>query len=255
MSNIAIIPARMGSSRFFGKPMAKILNIPMIGHVYYRVKMASNLDQVYVATCDLVIFNYIESIGGKAIMTGNHHERCTDRCTEALEKIESQENVKVNIMVMVQGDEAMVQPKMIEESLQAIIEDSNIQVVNLFSPILTKKEFEDPNEVKVVMNQNNDALYFSREAIPSIKKIDQQNPPFRQVCIIPFQRNFLFKFNQLKPTPLEIQESVDMMRVLEHGYQVKMVLTKFQSKAVDTIEDLKQVEKLMTNDPLIKLYQ
>ncbi|MCJ8345091.1 3-deoxy-manno-octulosonate cytidylyltransferase [bacterium] len=255
MTNIAIIPARMDSSRFYGKPMEKILGIPMIAHVYHRVKMSKHLDQVYVATCDQIIFDYIEGIGGKAIMTGNHHERCTDRCTEALMKIEKSEQLKVHTMVMVQGDEVMVHPEMIDEALQAMIDDPNTLVVNLFSAILSQEEFEDPNEVKVVMNNNFEALYFSREAIPSIKKIDQQNHPFRQVCIIPFQRDFLFQYNELQPTRLEIQESVDMMRVLEHGYAVKMVPTEHNTKAVDTIEDLKQVEILMKNDPLIEVYR
>lgn len=234
--------------------MEKILGLPMIAHVYHRVKLSKNLDEVYVATCDQIIFDYVESIGGKAIMTGDHHERCTDRCTEALLKIETQENIKVDVMVMVQGDEVMVHPEMIDEALDAIIKDTNVQVVNLYSPILTLDEFEDPNEVKVVMNNKQEALYFSREAVPSIKKVSQQNHPFRQVCIIPFQRDFLFKFNELEPTPLEIQESVDMMRVLEHGYTVKMVPTKHSSKAVDTQEDLDHVEILMKDDPLLKIY-
>ena len=254
MSIIGIIPARMSSSRFPGKPLVKILGMPMIGHVYFRSKMSKILDEVYVATCDQEIFNYVESIGGKPIMTSGSHERCTDRVAEAVQKIETVTGKKVEILVNIQGDEPMVFPEMIDQAVSPMLTDGSILIVNLMAPLKTLKEHEDPNEVKVVFDKNNYALYFSREPIPSWKKGATEVPMFKQVCIISFRRNFLFKFSQLDPTPLEIVESVDMLRAIEHGYKVKMLITDFETYSVDTPEDLHFVEGKMINDPLLKFY-
>ena len=130
MKVVGIVPARMGSSRFPGKPLAKIHGMPMIGHVYNRCKMSKLLDEVFIATCDHEIMAYIESIGGKAIMTKDTHERCTDRTTEALKKIEIGTSKIIDIIVMIQGDEPMVTPKMLDESVQPMLIDDSIQVIN-----------------------------------------------------------------------------------------------------------------------------
>jgi len=251
---IAIIPARMASSRFPGKPMAEIHGIPMIGHVYFRTKMCSFLSETYVATCDQEIFDYIVSIGGKAVMTSDTHERASDRTAEGMLKIESETGYKADIVVVVQGDEPMLTPEMIGQAVKPLSEDSTIDAVNLMARIETVEEFEDPNEVKVVVDPQSNAIYFSREPIPSRKKGATDIPMMKQVCIIPFKRDFLLKFNNLEPTPLEIIESVDMMRVIEHGYKVKMVFSDAKTYSVDTVEDLARVERLMENDPLIAQY-
>jgi len=244
----------MGSSRFPGKPLANICGIPMLGHVYFRSKMAKVLDEVYVATCDEEIKEYIESIGGKAIMTSDKHERASDRAAEALLKIEKETGQRKDIVVMIQGDEPMVVPEMLNLAVQPMLEDESVLVVNLMAPIRTLKEYKDPNEVKVVVDNNNYALYFSREPIPSRKKGAVGIPMLKQVCIIPFRRDFLIEFSRLEPTPLEKVESVDMLRILEHGYKIKMVLTKFETYSVDTPEDLRFVEEQMKNDSLIIKY-
>ena len=254
MKIIGVIPARMGSSRFPGKPMAKIHGIPMIGHVYLRSKMSRTLDEVYVATCDKEIFDYIESLGGLAIMTSEAHERCTDRIAEATEKIETITGNKVDIVVNIQGDEPMLYPEMIDEALEPMLKDDTLVTSNLMGKIKTLQDHEDPNTVKVVFDINSYALYFSREPIPSRKKSDIQVPAFKQVAIIPFRRDFLFTFNHLEPTTLEQIESVDMLRAKEHGYNIKMVLTNYETYGVDTLEDLRSVEIRMKNDPLIKKY-
>lgn len=254
MKIIGIIPARMASSRFPGKPLANICGIPMVGHVYFRSKMAEVLDDVYVATCDEEIKEYIESIGGKAIMTSDKHERASDRAAEALLKVEKETGQSKDIVVMIQGDEPMVVPEMLNLAIQPMLEDESVLVVNLMVPIRTIKEHEDPNEVKVVVDNNNYALYFSREPIPSRKKSAVEIPMLKQVCIIPFRRDFLIEFSRLEPTPLEKVESVDMLRILEHGYKVKMVLTKFETYSVDTPQDLRFVEEQMKNDPLAIKY-
>jgi 3-deoxy-manno-octulosonate cytidylyltransferase (CMP-KDO synthetase) len=255
MKIVGIIPARMESSRFPGKPLAKILGIPMIGHVYHRCKMAQILDDVYVATCNPEIFSYIESIGGKAIMTSNAHERASDRAAEALSKIEVNKKYKLDIIVMLQGDEPMVHPDMIEAAIRPLIKDKNIPVSNLMSKIKNKMEWEDPNEVKLVKDLEDNALYFSREPIPSNKKYNEKFSIYKQVCIIPFRREALIKYTKLDPTPLEEIESVDMNRFLEHGFKVKLVESNYETLAVDTVEDLKKVEKRMKKDSLIKLYK
>lgn len=255
MHIIAIIPARMASSRFPDKPMKEIHGIPMVGHCYFRSKMSRLLTEVYVATCDQVVYDYITSKGGKAIMTADTHERASDRAAEALLKVEAETGQQVDIVVMIQGDEPMTVPEMIDEAVQPLLDESDLKITNLVADIETLEEFEDPNEVKVVMDLNSNALYFSREPVPSRKKGVTQVPMKKQVCIIPFRRDFLLEYNAMEPTPLEIIESVDMMRILEHGGRVKMVPTTFKTKAVDTADDLKLVQTLMQGDPLMDRYK
>ena len=252
---VAIIPARMGSTRFPGKPMANIHGIPMVGHVYFRTKLCSLLSETYVATCDQEIYDYIISIDGKAIITADTHERCSDRTAEAMLKVESETGSRVDIVVMVQGDEPMVTPEMIEQAVAPMLEDNSIQVVNLMAPIRSAQEFEDPNEVKVVVDLRDRALYFSREPIPSRRKGFEDVPMLKQVCIIPFRRDYLLEFNSLSETPLEKIESVDMMRVIEHGEHVHMVMTDAETMSVDTPEELEKVLDLMQEDPLLPKYR
>ena len=241
---LALIPARMGSSRFPGKPMAQILGKPMIGHVHDNVNENNLINDVAVATCDDEIYNYIKSIGGQAVMTSDKHERASDRCAEALLKIENENNTKYDIVVMVQGDEPMTHPDMITEAVQPMLNDSNVFVTNLLGEIENNEEFEDPNCIKVVCDLNGDALYFSREPIPTRSKTDNISMG-KQICVIPFRRDFLLKYNQMEPTPLEIAESVDMMRVLEHGLNVRMVPTCHKTIAVDVLDDIEKVEALL----------
>ena len=155
---------------------------------------------------------------------------------------------------MIQGDEPMVTPEMINAGIKPLIESDEIQISNLMERIETQKEHEDPAEVKVVVDINNNAMYFSREPIPSRKKGIKDVPMFKQVCIIPFRRNFLLHYNSMDQTPLEIIESVDMNRILENGIKIKMVMRNEITFAVDTVEDLARVNKLMRNDFLIKKY-
>ena len=244
MNILALIPARMGSSRFPGKPMAPILGKPMIGHVYERVAKSPMLTTTAVATCDQVIFDYIESIGGVAVMTADIYERASDRCAEALLKLEAANSTRYDIVVMVQGDEPMTHPDMITEAVQPMLDDPSIQITNLLGHIKDAAEFEDRNCIKVVCDLESNAMYFSREPIPTRCKI-QKIPMGKQVCIIPFRRDYLLEYTRLSPTPLEIAESVDMMRILEHGMKVRMVPTRHDTQAVDTPADLQKVARLM----------
>ncbi len=254
MHIVGIIPARMASSRFPGKPLAHICGMPMVGHVYHRSKMCTSLNEVYVATCDREVAEYVASIGGSAIMTADTHERASDRAAEAVRKIESATGSRIDIVVMIQGDEPMLHPEMIDAAVKPLQEDASIPVSNMAAS-MTRAEQEDPNEVKVVVDRQDFALYFSREPIPSWKKGAKSVPLLKQVCIIPFRRDFLARFNDLEPTPLEIVESVDMLRVLEHGYKVKMIKTEHVTYSVDTQQDLNRVEQLMADDPLAERYR
>ena len=244
MKIVALIPARMGSSRFPGKPMAEILGKPMIGHVYERVARSPLLTVTAVATCDREIVDYIESIGGIAVMTGEQHERASDRCAEALDKLEAANHTRYDIVVMVQGDEPLTHPDMIAEAVQPMFDDASVQVVNLLAPISGAEEFEDRNCIKVVCDLALNAIYFSREPIPTRVR-GAAIPMGKQVCIIPFRRDFLLEYTRMTPTPLEIAESVDMLRILEHGLKVRMAPTRHQTQSVDTPEDLVRVAHLM----------
>lgn len=234
----------MGSSRFPGKPMAKILGKPMIGHVYENVTKCDLLSKTVVATCDEEIFKYIESIDGHAVMTSDKHERASDRCAEALEILEKKDKKQYDIVVMIQGDEPMTHPDMITEAVSPMLKDSEIIVTNLLGDIKSQDEFEDRNCIKVVCDLDGNALCFSREPIPT--RMFGEVTMKKQVCIIPFTRDFLLEYTKLSPTPIEIIESIDMMRVLEHGKKVKMIPTNFHTHPVDTEDDLLRVENLIS---------
>jgi 3-deoxy-manno-octulosonate cytidylyltransferase (CMP-KDO synthetase) len=210
--------------------------------------MSKSLDELYVATCDEEIAEEVRKFGGKPIMTSDCHERCTDRVAEAVEKSQAE------IVVIIQGDEPMISPEMIDLAVDAIIDNDSVVCVNLMEKIESDEDFYDPNEVKVIVDKDSNALYFSREPIPSDKKGAKDYPRYKQVCIMPFRKEFLYKYNQMEPTPLEIIESVDMLRILEHGYKVKMVFTEKITCSVDTPEDLAKVEKYMVDDELINSY-
>jgi 3-deoxy-manno-octulosonate cytidylyltransferase (CMP-KDO synthetase) len=214
MNIIAVIPARMGSSRFPGKPMAEILGMPMIGHCYKRAELSKSINHVYVATCDEEIYNYIKSIDGNVVMTSSSHERACDRAAEAMIKIEKKHKIKTDILLMMQGDEPMVTPRIIEAALNPLINNDNINISNLYKEINSIEEFEDPNEVKVIIDSKGYAIYFSREPIPSRKKGVLDVPMFKQICTIPFRRDYLLEFNNMKQTDLEIIESIDMNRMM-----------------------------------------
>lgn len=254
MNIIAIIPARMASSRFPNKPLVEILGMPMIGHVYHRSKMCACLSDVWVATCDQAIMDYIVSIGGNAVMSADTHQRASDRTAEALLAIEKVTGISIDYVAMIQGDEPMLHPEMIDELVAPIQNDPWLQITNLITKIESLEEFENANVVKVVLDQNDFALYFSREAIPSRKKYSGDVPMWKQLGLILFGRKALLDYTQMTPTPLEIIESVDMNRFLEHGIKIKMVPIAHRIFGVDVPEDMQAVEPLLRKDPLTEKY-
>ena len=222
----------------------------MIEHIYRRVSMADGMEGVYIATCDEEIRKAVEGFGGKIIMTSDRHQRASDRTAEAAESLD------VDVVVMVQGDEPLVTPEMVNLSVKPFFDDEDVVCTNLTGKIHSMEEFRDPNTIKVVMDREGFALYFSREPVPTtfIQGESGDLPIYKQICIIPFRRATLFKFIQLEPTPLEISESIDMLRFLEHGIRVKMVESESETHAVDTAADLQLVQKMMEKDPLFPQY-
>jgi 3-deoxy-manno-octulosonate cytidylyltransferase (CMP-KDO synthetase) len=244
----------MASTRFPNKPLQKIQGIPMLGHVYRRSKLAKSLDAVFVATCDQEISNYCDSIDAPCIMTSRTHERATDRTAEAVETIERKLGKSVDLVMMIQGDEPMLQPSVLDQCLLVLRKDPDAAIVNLMERISTDEDFHSVNVVKVVISLGGYALYFSREPIPFSRKLTTPVALYKQLGLIGFRRHYLARFQSLQPTSLEIAESCDMMRALEHGDRIRMVLTEHQSIGVDTPADLERVERLMATDELLRAY-
>jgi len=254
MNVVGIIPARIKSSRLPGKAMKKILNIPMVGHVYFRSKLSKILNEVYVATCDQKIKNYIKSIGGNVVMTSKKHQRAVDRTEEALKKIEKTTKKKINLVVMIQGDEPLLEPKMIYQVVNIFKRNKKVKISNLYTELKKLKEINDPNRVKVVLDNKNNAIYFSREKIPA-KKVKKKCIYFKQGNVFCFRKEAINYFVNLKPSNLEKIESVDMNRLVENRYKVRMIKTNFNTINVDNYNDLKRAIKSMKTDRYFKLYK
>ena len=249
MSIIAIIPARMASSRFPGKPLKPILGLSMIEHTRRRVSLCKLLDQVIVATCDKIIFDEVKSHDGEVVMTSVSHDSCIDRVAEAASVL------KANIIINVQGDMPLVDPDSIEAMIKPFLDDYNIHYTDMITPILDEADIHNSNVVKVVNNLSGNAMYYSREAIPSIKKdLNREHVYFMQVGITAFRKKSLKCFSSLERTPLEITESIDMLRLLEHNYNIRTVITTSPALGVDTPEDLKRASNLMIKNPILPKY-
>ena len=218
----------------------------MIEMVYKNACKSKLSNETYVATCDKIIFDHIKKINGNVVMTSLKHKRASDRCAEALSILEKKFKKKYDIMILVQGDEPMINFKMIDSSIRPFLKDDKVEIVNLLAKIKSNKEFKDKNCIKVVINKNKNAMYFSRESIP-YQNLQNKPYAYKQICVIPFKRDLLLKYLKLKETTTEKHESIDMMRLLENGINVKMVETKYFTQSVDTFKDLILVRKLLKN--------
>lgn len=250
MKVVAIIPARMGSSRFPGKPLTSILGKSMIEHVYRRVSMCTQLDATIIATCDDEIRQAAEAFGAPVIMTSDIHERASDRVAEAAAKLDA------DVIVMVQGDEPMIRPEMVDAAIAPFKADDTMGCVNLTRRLESKEEYENPDTIKVVTDINSNAMYMTRAPIPTLSSTGLADTiVLKQVCVIVFSRSELKLYTELAPTPLEQFESVDMLRLMEHGRTVHMVPTSWDTAAIDRPEDVARVEKLMLEDDLLTSYR
>ena len=251
MRSICYVPARMGSSRFPGKPLVPVLGLPLVLHVAHRCRLSTVAEDVVVATCDDEIRAASEAAGFITVMTRDDHDRCTDRVEEAVSKL-AQGLDDDDLVIMVQGDEIMVSPDMID-NLHAEYLKTGSPVINLVSRLYDPVTFDDPNVVKVVAAPDNRALYFSRSAIPSGARAPGRDV-YQQTGVIALQAAFLMKFGQLPQTPLEITESVDMLRVLEHGYNIRLVKTETETLGIDTPAERDRAETLLASDPVTAKY-
>lgn len=245
-----VIPARMGSSRFPGKPLKKILDLPMIEHVRRRALLCEHIDDVYVATCDQEIYDEVVRNGGKAVMTSDQHERCTERVEEAVQKIDT------DIVVILQGDEPLFFPEVITQLIAPMLDDEkNIDCTNLLSVITKEEDVQDVDIVKTVLDRSNNVMYFSRSPIP-YRRVEEKCSWYRQTGISAFTKSFLHKFSNLPPTPLEIVESVDFLRILEHRYPIYGVIYEQITVGVDQAHDIDIVEEILkTDDKQKKIYE
>lgn len=244
---VGVVPARMGSSRFPGKPLVSLRGLPMVEHVRRRVALCEDIDTVIVATPDEEIRSVVEGFGGQVAMTSDDHERASDRVAEVATKSEA------DILVMVQGDEPLITPDMVSLSLEPL-SDPAVQCVNLTREITSPEEFTNPNVIKIVRGEDGNALYLSRQPIPSGAIMAPGVQAWKQVCVIPFRREALLRFSALEPTPGEIAESVDMLRFIEHGIAVHLVESEEDSAAVDVQADVAVVEALLADDPFVSHY-
>lgn len=250
MSVVAIIPARMASSRFPGKPLKSILGLSMIEHVRRRIIRCDFLQDVIVATCDREIAEEVERFGGKVIMTSDKHESCVDRVAEAAQGIDAQ------IIINVQGDMPLIRPETLESLVNPLLQDESLLCTDMMGPIKSDSEFNNPNVVKVVVDVSGNALYYSREPIPSGKKSppELKIPRYKQFGVNAFHKEFLITFAGLLQTPLEKIESVDMNKALENGIKVRMVCSEYPVVGVDTIEDLEEAIIMMREDTIFPNY-
>jgi len=232
-----VIPARYASTRFEGKPLAKICGKPMIYHVYSRAIKSRIADEVIVATDDERIRRCVEDFGGKAVMTSPRHETGTDRIAEVAAKRKS------DIVVNVQGDEPLLNPEMISQVARPLIDDETLNVVTLVSEISDPADFVDLMNVKAVMDVFHNIMFMTRAPIP-YPKSRQDYLIFKQIGIYAFRRNYLLRFASMKQTPLEIIEGIELLRVVENAQKLKGVVTEHKTYSVDTPSDLAEVNKI-----------
>jgi len=238
MKAVAIIPARYHSTRFPGKALAKLLNKPLIQWVWEAVNNSNLFDQVMVATDSVKIKEVVDNFGGIAILTSKEHQSGTDRIAEVAESLDS------DIIVNVQGDEPLINQKVLTSLLQ-IFEDSSIQIASLMTKIKDLKQLSNPNLVKVVVDNISNALYFSRSVIPYNRDNIHFEDYWQHIGVYAYRRNALMRLVKLPSGKLEQAEKLEQLRALENGIPIKMIKTEYNGIGVDTPEDLLKLESLL----------
>ena len=239
MKILCVIPARYASTRLPGKPLANIAGKPMIQHVYERASQARRPAKVLVATDHELVYQAVTDFGGQALMTSPDHPTGTDRLAEVARACPEYE-----LIINVQGDEPLIEPAVIDQ-LAAAFDDEPELVMATLATVMAEDEYDKPSAVKVVTRRNGHALYFSRSLIPYPRVQLAELPVYKHIGIYAYRRDFLLTYAALAPTPLERTESLEQLRALEHGYNIKVLLTDFQSVGVDTPEDLKRVNHII----------
>ena len=242
MKIIAFIPSRYGSSRFPGKPLAMIAGKPMIQHVCSCASNCQDVSDVYVTTDDERIFKCVEDFGGKAVMTKEKHPSGTDRIAEAVEKLGlSSEDIIVNI----QGDQPVFEPSVISEMVKPLLNDETIPMSTLKYRINNPAEIDNSNIVKVVTDNNDYAIYFSRSTIPFYREDFSAGQYFKHLGFYAYRKDFILEFSRLPGGELEGAEKLEQLRAIENGYKIKVVEAGSDSIEVDAPEDIIKVENLI----------
>jgi len=242
MKIVAIIPARYGSKRFPGKPLAKIAGKPMIQRVYEQASKSTKLDDVYVATDDKRIMVCVEDFGGSAIMTSSGHRSGTDRVYEAAKKIGLRPE---DIVVNIQGDQPLFPPIVVDSLVEPLEEDPDLEMSTLYYPVEGKEEATNPNHVKVVMDRKGYALYFSRSDIPYYRETRANQPYAKHLGVYAYRMGFLSRFTSLPMGRLEKAEKLEQLRALENGHRIMVVESPVDSVEVDIQADISRVEHLL----------
>jgi 3-deoxy-manno-octulosonate cytidylyltransferase (CMP-KDO synthetase) len=239
---IIFIPSRYDSKRFPGKPLALIGGKPMIEHVYLRAMSCPEISDVVVATDDKRILQCVQDFDGKAVLTEKKHPTGTDRIAEASAKMNLD---RADLVVNIQGDQPLFNPSAISQLILPLKEDPHIPMSTLKYRITNESEIENPNHVKVVTDGEGFALFFSRSPIPFFRDARSARVYYKHLGFYAYRKDFLEKFNALPMGELESSEKLEQLRVLEHGFKIKVVETPFDSVEVDTPEDIKRVEEIM----------
>ena len=235
---VGIIPARYGSTRLPAKALAQVAGQPLVQHVYEQAKQARMLNEVLVATDDMRIHDAVTRFGGKAVMTSSTHQSGTDRIAEVARQLDAQ------VILNIQGDEPLIHPEPIDAVAEFLLAHHAVPMATVMTKLTRPDDMANPNVVKVVVDADGYALYFSRAPIPFVR---QQPAPamWKHLGLYGYQRHFLLQFPSLSRTPLEQAEGLEQLRALEHGYRIRVLETTHDSIGVDTAEDVKRVETLL----------
>ncbi len=239
---IAVIPARYASTRLPGKPLSTIAGKPMIEHVYRRAAATPGVDAVVVAADDDRIVHAVEAFGGVATLTRASHRTGTDRVAEVAQRLDCA------IVLNVQGDEPFVEPEMLADLAEPLLHDPAVVMTTLRRAITDPADYQNPNVVKVVVDRAGDALYFSRAPLPYRRPeaLDAPATAWHHIGLYGFRRDFLLRFSGLAQTPLELSESLEQLRALEHGFRIRTIPTVYESIGVDTPDDLDRARRRMS---------
>lgn len=238
MDALGIIPARYKATRFEGKVLADLMGKPVIQHVYEVAKKARMLDDLIIATDDERVLKSVKDFKGKGVLTSIDQPTGTDRLAEVANPVD------VKIVVNIQGDEPLIHQTMIDELVRTMLDDETLNMATVIKRIDDKNEMMDPNIVKVVVDKEGYALYFSRSPIPFERAQESQNF-YKHLGLYAYTKDFLFTFTNLPKSGLEKTESLEQLRALEHGYRIKTIETKFETVGIDTPEDLEKARAVL----------
>jgi len=245
---VGIIPARYGSSRLPGKPLLDLYGKPIVQHVYERARRAKLLNAVIVATDDARIAEAVHRFGGTSVMTPPDLRSGSDRVAYVAKDLQAE------IVANIQGDEPLIEPEMIDETIQTLLRDDRVEVSTPVKKITSIRELKDPSVVKVALDKEGFALYFSRVAIPYFRHVEQESMDltrvnnhdyYKHIGLYVYRKDFLLAFTRWGDSPLEQAEQLEQLRILEHGHRIKCVVTEFDSLSVDTPEDLERIREFM----------